>query len=444
MFTVGTVTSWSWSFGDGTGSSIQNPQHTFATAGLHIVCLTIATDSGCTSVICDSVYVGSNTGNCTSNFTYQASGLILSFTGYSSSNYPATWTWDFGDSTGTITGINNAVTHTYAAQGYYTVCLTTLDSTGCTDTYCQTIYVGSNVFNSLCGTVSAGGALLDHGLATLYTIDTTSGTATWYQTVVLDSSSHYCFLNIPNGTYIVLAAPDSNSSVFNLYFPTYYGDVLNWGDATVIVVPGNPAPGWDINLIGFNTPSPGNGNIGGGLFLGGAKGIGDAVPGVTVLLYDASLDALISTVSDDNGLFIFSNLAYGTYTVYPEIPGLNTIPAVVILNSTNPDADNLYFSVNSDQIVAGMEQQDAQITSVSDVYPNPANANSGIAVVLQKPAQLNVTVLDITGRKLSEKNLRMAVGNHFINVNAEKLTSGVYQIILTSDDGNRIIRQFVK
>jgi PKD repeat protein len=38
--------SWSWNFGDGTLSSLQNPIHTYATAGNYNVCLTAGNDIG--------------------------------------------------------------------------------------------------------------------------------------------------------------------------------------------------------------------------------------------------------------------------------------------------------------------------------------------------------------------------------------------------------------
>lgn len=89
--------SWFWTFGDGTYSSFQNPQHTYANPGTYIVCLsayvdgcssdrcdtiiipptapcTIEADAGDDQVICgDSVTLGSNptaTGNGSGNFTY--------------------------------------------------------------------------------------------------------------------------------------------------------------------------------------------------------------------------------------------------------------------------------------------------------------------------------------------------------------------------------------
>jgi len=43
----GGAVNWSWNFGDGNGSTAQNPTHTFAQAGLYNVCLIVS--SGCDS-----------------------------------------------------------------------------------------------------------------------------------------------------------------------------------------------------------------------------------------------------------------------------------------------------------------------------------------------------------------------------------------------------------
>jgi PKD repeat protein len=44
--TTGTVTSWSWSFGDGGTSTLRNPVHTYQTAGTYAVTLSVAGPSG--------------------------------------------------------------------------------------------------------------------------------------------------------------------------------------------------------------------------------------------------------------------------------------------------------------------------------------------------------------------------------------------------------------
>jgi len=77
---------------------------------------------------------------CQASFTYQVSGLTVSFTDASTSSYTLTsWLWNFGDSQ-TSTSQNPA--HTYAAAGTYYVCLTITDSHGCHNTSCQHVTVG--------------------------------------------------------------------------------------------------------------------------------------------------------------------------------------------------------------------------------------------------------------------------------------------------------------
>ncbi len=59
--TGGNISSWHWEFGDGAGSSEQNPVHLYQGPGWHEVCLTVSgIDSGqqpCTSTYCTMIYV---------------------------------------------------------------------------------------------------------------------------------------------------------------------------------------------------------------------------------------------------------------------------------------------------------------------------------------------------------------------------------------------------
>jgi hypothetical protein len=52
-----------------------------------------------------------------------------------SSGSDVTYTWNWGDSTSST---GDTVSHTYAAPGYYNICLTVADSAGCFATYCDT------------------------------------------------------------------------------------------------------------------------------------------------------------------------------------------------------------------------------------------------------------------------------------------------------------------
>lgn len=52
---LGSVVSWSWDFGDGNTSTLQNPSHTYAASGNYLVCLTVTNNCGTTDQLCFTV-----------------------------------------------------------------------------------------------------------------------------------------------------------------------------------------------------------------------------------------------------------------------------------------------------------------------------------------------------------------------------------------------------
>jgi PKD repeat protein len=130
-------------------------------AGAYLFCQYITTSNGCTSTICDTVFVDANgfIGNsnvepCEAGFwVLQAYQNGDTLGGEPIPNTLWVWNlsnggtglfqfmWDFGDGT---TSTEPFPTHVYAGTGPYELCLTIWDSEGCTDTYCETISVDEN------------------------------------------------------------------------------------------------------------------------------------------------------------------------------------------------------------------------------------------------------------------------------------------------------------
>lgn len=128
------ITGYFWNFGDGTTSTLQNPTHTYSSAGPYAVSLTVTNSAGCTGtktmnnvsgaggIQADfSVDDTAGCGSVSANFTDQStsSGTIIS------------WTWDFGD--GGTSSVQNT-THNYTVPGTYDVSLTVTDNNGCSNT----------------------------------------------------------------------------------------------------------------------------------------------------------------------------------------------------------------------------------------------------------------------------------------------------------------------
>ncbi len=114
--TFGNPDTWEWSFGDGTTSSEQSPNHGYSMPGFYFVCLSVTNDCG-EATVCQ--FVSASCGSVTTAFNYQADGLSVQFEDFSSAG-TTQWLWDFGD--GSTSSLQNPL-HQFPATGTYEVCL---------------------------------------------------------------------------------------------------------------------------------------------------------------------------------------------------------------------------------------------------------------------------------------------------------------------------------
>lgn len=146
------LTTYNWDFGDGSNSTTRFPNHTYAIPGTYNVCLDIVTGNGCTSQYCDMITVDSIATNplCRAWFvTVQLAPFQFVVVNLSSGSN-LSFNWDFGDGSSSTLPYPS---HYYAVNGSYAVCLTVSNSTGCNDTYCDTLSVDSlgNIFKGQSG-----------------------------------------------------------------------------------------------------------------------------------------------------------------------------------------------------------------------------------------------------------------------------------------------------
>ena len=136
----GPINTWSWNFGNGNSSNIQNPSYTYPTSGIYTVVLTITDPNGCTASASQSVTV---TPTPSVNFsTANQSGCApfnVSFT--NTSTNALNYLWDFGD--GSPTSASPTPSHLYSNTGSYTVTLTATNGT-CQSSGVKTAYITVN------------------------------------------------------------------------------------------------------------------------------------------------------------------------------------------------------------------------------------------------------------------------------------------------------------
>jgi PKD repeat protein len=144
--------SFSWDFGDGTSGTGVRPTHQYTRAGTYTVVLVVANDSGQTAAVSHTVPVSGTTTSILADFTYSPTNPLANstvfFDGTPSSTTAISWTWDFGDGTGTTTGQKPA--HSFARSGVWVVRLTVSDAQGRTGTITKSVTVCAS-FNATTG-----------------------------------------------------------------------------------------------------------------------------------------------------------------------------------------------------------------------------------------------------------------------------------------------------
>jgi gliding motility-associated-like protein len=131
--TGGSVTNWTWDFGDATAlSNAQNPAHTYTTAGPFNVKLTATSGSGCVDTKTKQLTTVYAEPQAIFNVAPEVClGNPIQFTdGSIAANSTVTaWDWDFGDATAIDHSQNPS--HIYAAAGTYTIKLKVTSAAGC-------------------------------------------------------------------------------------------------------------------------------------------------------------------------------------------------------------------------------------------------------------------------------------------------------------------------
>ena len=141
----GTITSWTWDFGDGSApSSDQHVAHTYTVAREYDVTLNIAGPGGADQLVRPGYITAGEPApaldaDFTADNTTPEVGELVAFTDQTTGGPPVTWAWDFGDDS--PPSVDPAPTHTYAVPGDYTVTLVVTDAEGNEDTEVKPGYI---------------------------------------------------------------------------------------------------------------------------------------------------------------------------------------------------------------------------------------------------------------------------------------------------------------
>jgi PKD repeat protein len=425
-----------WDFGDGNSSSNYAPTHTYSSNGLYNATLTVWDSMGCSDTQTQQVSISLAGGSvCDAEFTVSDSGGVYFFSALNPIA-GATYSWDFGDGN---TSLLQNPTHTYSNPGAYVACLT-LSASGCSDTKCDSIVINNTPIQNgnIFGQVMLSSAFADFGVVFLIEYDSAAGTLSALDTVSIDSNGYYGFTNVPYGDYLIKAALSPASNDYWNYSPTYFGDELLWSDASVVTL-NSATYNASINMQNIANPG-GPGFVSGSVLQGANKtyGVGDPISDILILLYDQNNDLVSYRYSDNAGAFMLDNLDYGTYTVYPDVPGLTTIAYTLVLSASSSSAgvsvyvNSTYVEVQS--MVTGIDTPDA--TRI-EAFPNPVSDRLVISLELDRAPNGSIMIHDMGGRIVYQYQGALQ-GNQ--EVDFSEFSPGIYLVKIQTGDTQEVIK----
>lgn len=447
--------TYSWTFGDGGTGTGANPTHTYTSNGTFNIIL-IATGGGCTYTNTTTITVNGifDCNSATTSFTSSVTNATAYFTpSYTLPNngQNVSLNWDYGDGN---TGYY--AYHTYTATGTYTVNLTTewIDSLNggnmvlCTKTASGTVTI-TNIppppANKISGYIgfAAGNPANTSCKVWLIKYDSLTNilSAVDSTTSSLDSISYYEFNNEPYGNYRVKAALiNNNTPGTSGWVPTYSYTSLYWSGANAFYYFGGTSSGHNITMQYGIVPS-GSGFIAGNVLYGANKKTQGGAPetGMMIYLRNASNNVITYTYTDANGNFSFSNVANGTYSVYPEAMNYATTPITNI--SVNGTVNNIDFYKHTMSMTITPNTEGVNnvvnVNSVA-VFPNPTSGNITLHWNTVKSENAQISVADITGRKVFSAPVNMSAGSADAKLNLSQLPEGVYIMNIKSADLNQV------
>ncbi len=360
------------------------------------------------------------------------------------------WLWHFGD--GGFSTEKNPV-HRFRKAGTYSVCLviskvesghvTCLDSISHSITTATYRNLGGHLFAGnfpINNPVSTG----DTGVAYLYRIAGTK--AQLVDTNQFTHLGYYTFPQVIAGNYLVRAWLTPGSVHYRQFFPTYYEDQIKWFHAGWITIADSGVYSAHVYLSPTADSLPGLAAVKGFVTLDESDDpeSGKSVPGATVILCSTASVPLQYTMTNHDGNFQFADIPYGNYQLYVDLPGkysrftaLSVLPPVVV-------RDSIHLELFNHNVTAIREMEMYSI-SLSSAFPNPASDDLFLVVKQLTPGILTFIIYDLAGRAVSTTQLPSGTGPEPVNLSLHSLMSGVYFLVVKSNNGSQArIQKIIK
>ncbi|MDP4761096.1 MAG: M43 family zinc metalloprotease [Crocinitomicaceae bacterium] len=111
-------------------------------------------------------------------------------------------------------------------------------------------------------------------------------------------------------------------------------------------------------------------------------------------------------------------------------------------NNIYLDDINLYSGSPSNDIVNSVTE--LSLISHLELYPNPADDELNVSFDLPNADDLNITIIDLSGKKIQKHLIKGKEGKNLVMMNTQELAAGMYQVLISSSAGQKTLPFIVK
>ncbi|MGB3947423.1 MAG: PKD domain-containing protein [Bacteroidia bacterium] len=329
-----TLTSWSWNFGDGGSSLLQNTNHTYATCDSFIVKLIVTSNNGCVDSITKNVVV-----HClpvadfsAESVCFNTETLFIDSSVAPNTDSITTWNWTFGD--GNYSN-NNLPGHTYATPGIFPTKLVVTSNYGCSDSVTKNVEVYHNptsyfTANNVCW----GDSVYFHDSSTIVgPASINSHLWLFGDGTPTNSQVNPVYFYSNPGTYSVALLVQSTDGCSG-----FYAQTINVFDFPKSVFQVNNVCLYDSALFNNTSVSPSMGSIASWLWSFGDSSNPDSINYNTQHIYSSPGEYVVSLVTRSSNLAC-SDTTTDTLTIYP-LPIASFVSEEVCLNNITNFTDS--------------------------------------------------------------------------------------------------------
>lgn len=444
-YSVETISSWHWDFGDGNTSQSSNPQHIFEFPGTYYVSLDIVTNDSCTSSYVEPIWIFQDSSTCEAVFSFELDTLnnipnTFIFNDYSEGEIEF-WYWDFGD--GTFSEEQNPI-HNYENLGDYQVCLTVTSfqsGNTCTSTHCNTLttldyynFGGQAFFGDYPINIDSTD---DENQAIVYLYRKISNSWHYMDYCEFWKYGYYWFTQKPVGDYLLLAELTEESDAYSYYAPSYFPSAQTWKNAGTFTLINDQQFAINIEFNELSQYKHGTGTISGKITKGlSCDTLGLETSYIIVQLLSTSNEIKAVTYSDELGYYYFSGLGNDNYQLHAEYPGKYSENYLVTINNETP-YPVIDLEIHCSHILGIDETINNNTFIVSNVLPNPAKNRFNLIVESTSRKDISIKILNSQGIEVLSKNEIISEGKNDITTHINNIPQGYYLVIIQDQSSGK-------